>query len=227
MRSSRPAAICSATVGTPASARACCAATSAGVVRSTKASAPSARESTTTTWPGLRPLEHVAQGDTEVRRTEIADRPGEIGHEDAVADAEPAGGALGGAPVQPGHDGVVDVALGEAGVLEGGGERLAGERDVDLLAEALLPDVRVGLAGHPPAVQELVAGGTAPDQLGDGTVGSEDEGGRPVTALALFGRAGQPGPQVGHEGERGAPGCGRGQTLENVATAERDDPAKS
>ena len=163
-----------------------------------------------------------------MRRTEIADRPSEIGTEDAVAHPEPTGRRLGGAPVQPGHDGMVDVALGEAGVLERGGERLAGQRDVDLLAEALLPDVGVGLAGHPPAVQELVAGGAPPDQLGHGTVGSADEGGGAVAALALLGRTGQPGPDVGHEGERGAPGGGRGQTAwRNVATAERDDPAKS
>ena len=130
--------------------------------------------------------------------------------------------------MQAGDDGVVDVALGQAGVLERGGKGLAGQRHVELLAEALLPDVRVGLAGHPPAVEELVAGRAPADELGHRTVGRAERGGGAVAAVALLGRAGQAGPQVRDDGQRGA----RRRPLHRAPaaahpTAERDEPAKS
>ena len=131
--------------------------------------------------------------------------------------------------MQTGHDGVVDVAFGHAGVLERGREGLAGERHVELLAEALLPHVRVGLARDAPAVEELVAGRAAPDQLRHGAVGRAHEGRGAVAAVALLGRAGQTGAQVRDDGERGAAGPGRRlpNACSSVPTAERDEPAKS
>ena len=126
---------------------------------------------------------------------------------------------------------MVDVALGQAGVLECGGEGLAGQRDVHLLAEALLPDVGVGLAGHAPAVEELVARRSPPDELGHRSVGGADEGGGAVAAVPLLGRARQAGAQVRHHGQGGAAGAGPTPAVPSasskVPTAERDEPAKS
>ena len=121
--------------------------------------------------PGLGPLEHVAQRHGAGRRAQIAHRPGQVGGERPVAHAETLRHGLDRPHVQADDDGVVDVALGHACVLERGGKGLAGQRHVHLLAEALLPDVRIGLTGHAPAVEELVAGRSPADQLRHRSVG--------------------------------------------------------
>ena len=79
------------------------------------------------TWPGTGPLEHVGQGQPGLGRAEIADRRQEVGGDGSVGHPEPAGDGLDRPRVQARHDGVVDVALGDAGVLEGVGKGLAGQ----------------------------------------------------------------------------------------------------
>ena len=120
------------------------------------------------TWPGSArsSTSHSATPAWAAPRFPTA--PMQVGSQHALAHTEPLGRRLHRPGVQPGDDRVVDVALGQPGVLQRGGERLAGERDVELLAEALLPDVRIGLAGHTPAVEELVARGAPADQLRHG-----------------------------------------------------------
>ena len=144
---------------------------SASVVRNTRASAPSAKESTTTTCPGTARSSTSARASPACAAPEIADRPGQVGSDGPGGDAEPGGDRLDRPGMEAGDDGVVDVVLGHPGVLEGVGEGLTGQGDVHLLAEALLPDVRVRLAGNPPAVEELVAGRAASDELGHRAVG--------------------------------------------------------
>ncbi len=107
------------------------------------------------------------------------------------------------------HNGVVDVVLGHAGGLEGVGEGLAGQGDVHLLAEALLPDVRVHLTGNPPAVEELVAGRTPPDELGHRAVDPAEERHPAVARVPLLGPAGQAGAEVRHHGQGPARRRGR------------------
>ena len=115
--------------GTPASGRAACAAVRASVVRSTSASAPSASESTTITCPGVARSSTSASASAGLGRAEVAHR-GRSGRGPARPWRTPSAGrdGLDGPDVQPGHDGVVDVALGEAGVLQRVGEGLAGQR---------------------------------------------------------------------------------------------------
>ena len=153
---------------------------------------------------GLRPFEHVAQCHGGLGRPEVAHRPGEIGNQSVLAHAEPLRDRLDRPHVQAGHDGVVDLTLGQAGVLERGGKRLAGQWHVELLAEALLPDVGIVLTGDAPAVEEFVAGCAASDQLGHRAVGRAQQRGGAVTAVTLFGRAGQTGAQIRDDGQRGA-----------------------
>ena len=89
----------------------------------------------------------------------------------------------------------------------------------------------IGLAGHAPAVEELVTGRAPPDELGHGAVWCADDGGGGVAAVTLFGRAGQAGAQVRDDGQGGAAaGCAAAEVpsaSNNVPTAERDEPAKS
>ena len=122
-----------------------------------------------------------------------------------VATPRPRRRRFDGAGVQSGHHRMVDVVLGDPGVLQRRREGLPGQGDIDLLAEALLPDVRLLLAGDAPTVEELVAAGPAPDQLGHGTLGPAEEGSRSVSAVALLGRAGQPRAQVRDDGQRPTP----------------------
>ena len=99
---------------------------------------------------------------------------------------------------------------------ERGRKGLAGQRHVELLPEALLPDVRVRLAGHAPAVQELVARRPPADQLGHRALRCAQQRGGAVPAVALLGRARQAGAQVRDHRQRGAtaPGRRRPQRLE-------------
>ena len=117
--------------------------------------------------PRFGVLEHVAQrhGWRGPHRGSPAN-VGQVRCEDSVAHTETRGDGLDRPGVQPGDDRVVDVPLRHARVLERRCERLEGQRHVELLAEALLPDVRVELARHAPAVEELVAGRAAADELG-------------------------------------------------------------
>ncbi len=91
--------------------------------------------------PRLGPLQDVAQRDAGMRGPEVPDRRHQVRRQDALADAEPRRDSLHCPRVQTGHDGVVEVALCQAGVLERRRERFASQWDVELLAEALLPDV--------------------------------------------------------------------------------------
>ena len=190
--------------GTPASARAACAAGSASVVRSTSASAPSASDSTTITCPGWARSSTSHSATAAWAAPRLPTDPERSGASDAVADAEPLGDGLDRPHVEPAHNGVVDVALGQPRIFQRGRKGLAGQRHVELLAEALLPDVRVRLAGDAPAVQELVARRAPADHLGHRAVGRADERGGAVTAVALLGRAGQAGAQVRDHRQRGA-----------------------
>ncbi len=163
-------------------------------------------------------LQHVAQRHGAGRRAQIAHRPGQVGGQDPVAHAEALGDGLDRPHVQAGDDGVVDVALGHACVLERRREGLTGQRHVHLLAEALLPDVRIGLTGHPPAVEELVARRPPADHLGHRAVRRADQRGGAVTAVALLGRARQAAAQVRDDGQRGAAATGsRTQRLQQGA----------
>ncbi len=126
---------------------------------------------------------------------------------------------------------MVDVALGDSGVLQRGREGLAGQGHVEFLAEALLPDVGVRLAGDPPAVEELVTRCATAHQFGHGAVGGADEGHRTVPAVTLFGRARQAGAQVGENGQGGAAASRAPRRRPAPAAASpppsADDPTKS
>ena len=62
------------------------------------------------------PLEHVGQGHAGLGRPEVADGGQKVGRDGPGGHPEPAGHGLDRPRVQPGHDGVVDVALGDARV---------------------------------------------------------------------------------------------------------------
>ena len=70
--------------------------------------------------------------------------------------------------------------------------------NVRVLAEALFPDVRRGLAGKAPPVEELQRRGTPPEHSGliGRTVGRERERDRTVAAVALVGSPGSAGADV-------------------------------
>ena len=132
------------------------------------------------------PLEHVGQGEPGLRRTEIADRPREVGCQDPGGETEAGGDRPDRPGVEARDDGVVDVVLGHPGRLEGVGEGLTGQGDVHLLAETFLPDVRVHLAGDPPAVEELVAGRAPSDELGHRALRTAEEGHPTVAGVTLL-----------------------------------------
>ena len=115
-------------------------------------------------------------------RAQVADRPEQVWRQDPVAYAETRRDRLRRPRVQTRHHGVIDVALGQARVLQCGGEGLPGERHVELLTEALLPDVGVGLTGYTPTVEKFVARRTASDELGHRTVWRAHERGSAVAA---------------------------------------------
>ena len=114
--------------------------------------------------------------------------------------------------MQPAHNGVIDIALGQPRIFQRGRKGLAGQRHVELLAEALLPDVRVRLARDAPAVQELVARRPPADQLGHRAIRRAQQRGGAVPAVALLGRARQAGAQVRDHRQRGATAAGRRRT---------------
>ncbi len=99
---------------------------------------------------------------------------------------------------------MVDVVLGDPRVLQRRGEGLSGQGHVELLPESLLPDVRVHLSGDAPTVEELVATGATPDELGHASLGTAEEAGGAVTAVALLGRAGETGTKVRDDGKGAA-----------------------
>ena len=132
--------------------------------------------------------------------------------------------------MQAGDDGVVEVALGQSGVLQRRREGLTGQRDVELLAEAFLPDVRVGLARHAPAVEELVTGRAAPDQLGHAPSGAQRKAAAPSPLSRSSAEPASPVRRSDTTARVVRPARRRARrrsACSSVATAERDDPAKS
>ena len=155
--------------------------------------------------PGLGPVEHVGQHDAGLGGAGVADDRREVVGDGLGAHADAGRHDPCGPGVHAGDDEVVDGVGGDAGLLEGVGDRLLGQRHVGVLAEALLPLAR-GLARDAPAVEELAGGGRRADRrsANDGPRLAEHEGGGGVVAaVALVGAAGQAGAHVGqHEARR-------------------------
>ena len=130
------------------------------VVRRTTASAPSATSITATTWPGRGPLEHVGQ------RRPPPGRPRGCRPEAGVVRGHPFGGrprgprrieatarACSPVTIRWSTSAAATPACSRASV-----EGRAGQGDLGLLPEAVLPLAGGGLPRHPPPVEELVGG---------------------------------------------------------------------
>src|SRR5438128_9391617 len=90
-----------------------------------------------------------------VSRAGVPDGRGEVVDDAPFRRAEDAGEALRSTRVRPRDHPVVDGLRGHPGLLERLGRGSLAERDIDVLAEALLPLPRGRLAGQPPALEEL------------------------------------------------------------------------
>ena len=90
----------------------------------------------------------------------------EVVDQRTLGQAQLAPGRSHGAGVTPGHDRPVDLLRGDRRGVQRRGPRLLRQRGVLALAEPFLPLLRAGLAGQPPAVEELLGGRATADQLG-------------------------------------------------------------
>ncbi len=108
--------------------------------------------------------------------------------------------------MEPGDDDAVDLVGRELRVLQRRAPGPLAERHVLDLAEAVLPELRAHVAGRPPAVDELAGRAARAQELGDdrarGVVADEDRR-RAVAAGRLVATAGQAGPDVGGDDQRG------------------------
>ncbi len=116
--------------------------------------------------------------------------------------------SLDGPRVEAGDDHVVELARRDAGLLQRVVDRDLGERDVRVLTEPLLPDVRGVFARHTPSVEELVRRRAAAYALGERLRvehrAREEECDSSVAAVALVGATRQTRTSVGqHCQDRG------------------------
>ena len=155
---------------------------------------------------GLRALEHVGQRDPAVRRSGVPDGVAEAGRERLGANTECPGRRAHRAGMHTADDHVVEIVGRDPRVLACVGERRLRERQVGVLAEALLPHVRRRLTRQPPAVEELERRRPAAEQSRLGAVvavgWTEHVRRRAVTAVRLVGATGQAGAHVGADDER-------------------------
>ena len=183
-------ATCSAT------GRAGCQPASASVVRSTTASAPSARCSTTTTVPAGVPaarqgFQRPGQDQERVGRAALAHARGQVvGHHGRIEPQlldQPGDGP----PVHAGDHQAADVTDLQPGRFQGPGQGILAQGQVAVLAEALLPQPRGAVARRPPAIRELVRGRGAGHEFGQHAGALTDQHGRPGIAAGGLVRAGR------------------------------------
>ena len=152
---------------------------------------------------GLGPLQQVGQGDARLGRPEVPDRRRPVGrHARRAGRRASCGRRRTARACRPTTATWSTSAATTPAVLRASAQACVDQGDVDLLAEPLLPHLGVGLARRPPPVEELGRRAGVGHPLGRDRVvrAAEDEGDGAVTAVALLGPPGQPGPQVGQHG---------------------------
>ena len=139
----------------------------ASVVRKSRTSAPSASTTSAMTWPGSAASSAAVSRKAGLGGAGVADRRGEVGDE-PVAHAE----LLGQPPRWRGR-GCRRWRRGRPGrrpdprSSSASSHAACAEGDVAGLAEPLLPHLRAGVAGRAPAVEELLGGRAAAEELGE------------------------------------------------------------
>ncbi len=172
--------------------------------------------------PGAGGVERGGQQQAGVGCSGVAHGGGQVVHQHLGLGPAHPGEGPGGPGMGAGDDEVVHGVGGHAGGGQGGGRRPpdVGQEGVD--AEALLPAAGEGLAGDPPALQELAGGRPGRDRLGQHRMicvsGADHEGGGAVTALTLVFAAGEAGADVGrHDQRRARGGQGGGEQADRRA----------
>jgi hypothetical protein len=218
--SGAPAATCSAT------GRAGSNAASASVARHTVTSAPSASVTSATTAPGSACSSAVHSRSPGWAAPVVPTVAAWSGTR-PVADAQALGQRRARPLVQAGDGDVVDLLGGDAGALQGRGPRLQAQRHVAGLAEALLPDLAVGLLRGPPAVEELLGGARRRQVLGQQRAAravADHQRHGAVAAGGLVGTAGEAATEVGGHHQRvPVPSS----AARSAPLAERTDPTAS
>src|SRR5213595_2578202 len=145
-------------------------------------------------------------GNTGTAHAGVANHRGEVVDDASLRRTEGGGEALGRTRVGSRDHPLGDGRSRDAGLFERFGDGALAERDVDVLAETLLPLPRGRLAGQPPALEEFGRGRAECDRLGEHPrvtgVLTTQERDAAVTALALVGAAGKARSDVGEDRER-------------------------
>ena len=162
---------------------------------------------------GRQRLEDGRQHKQRMRGAALPDAGTQVVGQHAFAEGERLGQPGHGASVHPCQHESPEISGLEAGCLQGGAERFAAERQVPVLTEALLPQLRRALTRCTPTIGELVGRRGCAHELGQDIGSLADHyrrAGVPSRRLVTAGR--QPVAHVGrhHEG-RPAPPQGRHQ----------------
>ena len=155
----------------------------------------------------------------------VAERAREVVRDGFGLGADRARRALGRAPVRAGDDHVMKVSRRHTGLFQCVPHRRVRERQVDVLAESLLPLARRAVAGYAPAIEELRGRRSERDRFGDarfrgGVTAQERDGG--IASVALVTARREAGADVGQHGKRGTPRVERG-AQRTRARAHRPD----
>ena len=207
------------------------------MVRNTSTSAPSARATTASTWPG--PAASTMEASTSPGWAAPVCPTVVVRSSARAPSLTPSlrASALAARPCMPVTATWSTWSALTPAAFSAGLPRLGAERDVAGLAEALLPHPGPAVAGGAPPVEELVADRGPPEVLGQhrasGPVVPDQDGGGAVPARHLVGRGGQAVAQVGQDdqgrsrargGQGGAQGTGPGP--ERTAEVEGGHPGR-